>query len=68
MANVDLLNDYICKKGVKKVWIAEKLGISQQTLISKLNGTVDFKVSEMNKLQEILGIDDKNMKSIFLTN
>lgn len=65
MANVEKLNALIDYKGIKKIWLADQLGITQQTLINKLNGTNDFKLQEVNTLCKILSINEKETKQIF---
>ena len=41
-------------KGLKKVWIAEKMGISRMTLDNKLNEKVAFTKAEKYLLEAIL--------------
>jgi DNA-binding Xre family transcriptional regulator len=65
MANVKKLNALIDYKGVKKIWLADQLGITPQTLIYKLNGINDFKLQEVNTLCKVLNIDEKEAKQIF---
>lgn len=65
MADLNKLNALIDYKGVKKVWLADQLGITPQTLIYKLNGANDFKLQEVNTLCKILSIDEKETKQIF---
>lgn len=68
MANVEKLNALINSKGIKKIWLADQLGITPQTLIYKLNGINDFKLQEVNTLCKILNIDEKEAKQIFFNN
>jgi len=68
MANVEKLNALIDYKGVKKIWLADQLGITPQTLIYKLNGINDFKLQEVNTLCKVLNIDEKEAKQIFFNN
>lgn len=65
MANVKKLNALIDYKGIKKIWLADQLGITPQTLIYKLNGINDFKLQEVNTLCKVLNIDEKEAKQIF---
>jgi DNA-binding Xre family transcriptional regulator len=64
-ANVEKLNALIDYKGIKKIWLADQLGITQQTLINKLSGANDFKLQEVNTLCKILNISEKETKQIF---
>jgi DNA-binding Xre family transcriptional regulator len=68
MANVEKLNALIDYKGIKKIWLADQLGITQQTLINKLSGVNDFKLQEVNTLCKVLNIDEKEAKQIFFNN
>lgn len=46
----------ISKSGLKKNYIADKLDITYESLRKKLNGTKDFKVSEVLNLTTLLNI------------
>lgn len=66
MTNIFLLNKIINDKGVKKCFIAEKMGISRQSLNQKLKGESAFNQYEIKSICEILGIDDaKDKEKIF---
>jgi transcriptional regulator with XRE-family HTH domain len=43
--------------------VAERMGIAANTLNSKINGKTTFKISEVEQLIEILGIED--IKAVF---
>lgn len=47
--------------------LAKKVGISTQTLKRSLKSERDFKVIEISKLQQILGIRDYNLERAFFT-
>lgn len=51
----DKINEAIRKSGLKKVWIAEQLGITYNSLRRKLNNEITWKDEELEKLFEILG-------------
>ena len=54
-------NEIIKRRGMKKSYIAEKMGISQSALSNRLNGRVKFTKSEEFYLNAILeGRDQKN--------
>lgn len=58
---------YIDKSGLKKQHIARQLDISVPTLWRKINGTAEFKVSEVVKLCNMLDIREDGLKArIFL--
>ncbi len=60
--NVALLNDKINASGLKRSFIADKLGITIHGLKNKTEGKTDFKTSEVAILCEILGITDLEEK------
>jgi hypothetical protein len=48
------LNEAIRKSGLKKVWIAEQLNITYNSLRRKLNGEIKWSRLELEKLKNIL--------------
>lgn len=63
MTNTERLENIIEKSGLKKVHIAEKLGITTQALRNKIGNKSEFVPSEINVLCDLLGItklQDKN--------
>ena len=54
------VEDYCDRTGATRKQIAEQLGFSRQTFRAKLDGMVEFKVTEAMQLAEILGcsVDD----------
>lgn len=67
MTDIDSLNRYIEKSGLQKQFIAEKLSLSRQGLLNKLNGTREFSVKEILLLCNLLKISKKQRESIFFT-
>lgn len=66
MTNVQLLEEKIQQSGLKKVFIAEKMGITPNTLTALLNNKAEFKVSQIRAICNILSItDDAEIKAIF---
>ena len=66
MTNVRLLEERIQKSGLKKVYIAEKIGVTPNTLTALLNNKTEFKVSQIRAICQVLGItDDAEIKAIF---
>lgn len=55
----------IAENGYTKTSFAEALGISRATLVKKLNNSVDFTASEIQKVSILLDIKDKD-KYFFL--
>ena len=58
MINRKLLEDRIEKVGLKKSYIAEKIGVSRSTFCALQSGKTEFKASQIKKLCELLGIND----------
>lgn len=56
MVDTQHLEKMISEKGIKKTFIASKLGCTIQTLRRKLLGLSDFTMEEVNILCEILHI------------
>ena len=66
MTNVQLLEEKIQKSGLKKGFIAEKIGVTPNTLTALLNNKAEFKVSHMQAICKVLDIhDDAEIKAIF---
>lgn len=69
MTNTLKLKAAIAESGLNQEQIAEMLGVSLCTFNYKLNGTSEFKASEIKKLSELLHLDaDKVMKIFFADN
>lgn len=56
MVNTVLLNELIDASGLKREYIAQRVGISRQALYSKIQGESQFTVKEVAILSEVLGI------------
>lgn len=63
--NLALLNEKIQEISIPKTIIAERIGISTQSLYLKLTGKRDFKMSEAKKLGEVLRLTNAEKSSIF---
>lgn len=62
MTNTRLLNELIQQKGLKKVFIAEKVGLSPVGLHNCITGKSEFKASQISILCDLLGIKDLELK------
>jgi hypothetical protein len=65
MTNTKLLREQVQSNGLKYGFIAKKLNLSACGLKRKIENTNEFKASEIVKLCEILGLDDKMRDKIF---
>ena len=50
----DKINKAIKESGLKKVWIAEQLGITYNSLRRKINGEIQWSKLELEKLNKLL--------------
>lgn len=56
MVNTELLNRKIDERGIKKTYLADKLGISRAAFYLKIGNSNEFTANEIMILCEILGI------------
>ena len=56
MTNTKAVKALIKSKGIKLVFLAKELGISDNALYMKLDNRTEFRTGEVAKLCEILGI------------
>lgn len=52
-------------KNIKRSYLAEKLGITYNTLTKKLNGQREFGISEILCLKEVLELDVETCANLF---
>lgn len=66
--NANALKGRIMEKGLTQGKLAEKIGISQNTMTSRICGHSSFRVDEVKKICCILGIESSEEKAkIFLS-
>lgn len=63
--NTTLLRNLIEESGLKMVFIAESLEITNKSLNNKINGIWEFRIGEIKKLCELLNIDRYTREKIF---
>lgn len=63
--NLEYLNNRITLSRIPIVALAEKMGISRQSLYLKMKGERDFKTSEVSKLCEILRLTEEERTLVF---
>ena len=66
--NTELLRRAIDDRGIKITALAEKMGISRQSLHSKIKGDRLFDQGEMMALKNSLNLSDREFMSIFFGN
>lgn len=62
MTNKEMLEQAIRDKGLKKSFLAEKIGLTPAGFYNCLNNRAEFKASQINTLCELLGIEDLQTK------
>ena len=67
MVDTKRLTDIIRVSGLKKVYIAEKLGVSYQGYLNKESGKSDFTASQIATLKDLLSLSNKDIMDIFLS-
>ena len=68
MADTERLVEIIHGRGIKKCYIADRMGIDRATLDRKLKKQSDFTVGEINSLVDAIGgLPSKTIMDIFFT-
>lgn len=67
MVNTERLEKIISDSGLKKKFIASKVGISPWCLTQKIRNNTEFLASEINILCRILCISKKQKEEIFFS-
>ena len=65
MTDTVKLLEAIQNKGLKRGYIAEKLGIDRSTLWKKVTNQSEFLASEITALSELLGLSKSDRDKIF---
>lgn len=65
MTNTELLRAKVDQSGYKIRFIAEKVGITYQGLLNKINNRSEFRASEIQALYDLLKLTEKERVSIF---
>ena len=63
--NYELLRAFIRASGIKVSYLAEKIGMTRQSLHAKLNGSRTFTQSEIMALKIALHMNDEDFMHIF---
>lgn len=58
MTNKEKLEQAIKAKGLKKAFLAEKIGLTRAGFCNCLNNRAEFRASQINILCDLLGITD----------
>lgn len=67
MLDICLLKQVINDSGYKKTFIAERIGISYQAFLNKIEGRTEFVATEIVKFCDLLQLDNQVRDKIFFT-
>lgn len=65
MVDTNKLKQKIKEKGLKFGYLAQLLGISENTFTKKMKGIVDFKATELKILRDVLELTNEELDSVF---
>ena len=65
MINTAELNQAMDQSGLKKNAVADRMGMTVQTLTRKLNGEAEFTVMEAQAISDIFGLTPGKRQQIF---
>lgn len=65
MTDTQLLREYIERSGLKRVFVANKIGLTYQGYLNKESGKSEFTQSEIQGLCELLNISKRDRDRIF---
>lgn len=65
MTNTKLLREKIEQSGYKLRFIAEKIGITYQGFLNKINNRSEFRANEIQVLYDLLGLTEEERVAIF---
>lgn len=68
MTDTKLLREKIERSGYKMKFIAEKVGVSYQGLLNKINNKSEFRANEIQIIHELLGMTEQERVEIFFAN
>lgn len=66
MFKPNLLKAAIVRAGFTQGEFAQKIGISQNTLYTRMSGETSFNIDEVDKARKILDMDNSEILAIFL--
>lgn len=59
------MEEAIKASGLRKRYIAEKICMGYDTMLAKISGRQEWKISEVQKLGDLIGITDDQRNAIF---
>lgn len=61
----EMMEEAIKTSGLRKRYIAEKINMRYDTMLAKISGRQEWKISEVQKLGDLIGINDDQRNAIF---
>lgn len=68
MIDRNALKQLINDKGLKLSWLADHMDLGIYSLSRRLAGETEFRPSEINRLRELLELNDEQFMDIFFSN
>lgn len=68
MVNINEFKAAMVRKGLTAGELAELIGISRQSLSYRINNAIDFRISEVERISQILGLSLEEKNLIFFGN
>lgn len=65
MTDTNLLEQAIKSRGLKKYYIAKKLGVTRVSLTNLINNRAEFKASQIQILSDLLELTEAQKSAIF---
>ncbi|MCC8121834.1 MAG: toxin-antitoxin system, antitoxin component, Xre family protein [Oscillospiraceae bacterium] len=67
MTDTEMLREKIEQSGYKLRFIAQKIGITYQAFLNKINNRSEFRANEIQALYVLLGLTEEERVEIFFT-
>lgn len=61
----DKMEEAIKASGLRKRYIAEKINMGYDTMLAKISGRQEWKISEVQRLGDLIGISSDQRNAIF---
>lgn len=65
MTDTELLREAIDRSGLKRTYLAERIGLTYQGYLNKERGESEFRQSEIEALSQLLDLNAEEREAIF---
>lgn len=65
MYRKELMEEAIKASGLRKRFIAERISMGYETMLAKISGRQEWKVSEVQKIGDVIGLTPEHRNTIF---